>query len=71
MKVSEKKDAMEAKYGKTIDEISQTIPADDLDIEEAVIMLLMVAFNHGDAINGLHELLAYGAELDENEVMYG
>ena len=71
MKVSEKIDEMEAKYGMTIEEISQTIPADDLDIEEAVIMLLMVAFNHGDVINGLLELLAYGTELDENEVMYG
>jgi hypothetical protein len=51
MKVKDKLEEIEAKYGMSIDDIAIQVPFGDLEIEEAVVVQVVINFNHLLALN--------------------
>lgn len=49
---------MEKKYGKTIAEIMGTIPIEQLEVEEMVVLMEISLVNHLDALNYLTTRIA-------------
>lgn len=72
--MKELREEIEAKHGKSMEEIAQTVLIDDLTIEEFCLLQVMINFNHSDVIcqhtEILNQLLSY-PDADEEEVMFG
>jgi len=64
MKISELKEKMEKEHGKTMDEIATTVLLEDLTVEEAVVVQVLINYNHketldvhGDHIKALEDVV--------------